>query len=232
MTTEEFSVEFDLLYNNISSNQAPGLNDYEKSVLLTQAQELIVLDIYKNSFEANEELSDYLSVLVKTKSFDITDDNKVIDNMFSIQSYDININEDNDFWFAIYESCYINGYIGACAEKNPIKASVLPVKHDDVYHVIEDPFRGPNKKRVLRLYKGVTSATSSIQYAELISRYTPIKYIVRYIRKPNPIILVDNLPDDLKINDVNTKTECELPESLHRKILVKAVELAKSVWAS
>ena len=42
MTTQEFSLEFDLLYNNISSNQAPGLTEYEKSTFLTQAQEEIV----------------------------------------------------------------------------------------------------------------------------------------------------------------------------------------------
>ena len=36
MTLQEFDLEFDALYNNISSNQAPGLNSYEKSIFLTQ----------------------------------------------------------------------------------------------------------------------------------------------------------------------------------------------------
>ena len=30
MTASEFSQEFDILYNNIASNQAPGLTEYEK----------------------------------------------------------------------------------------------------------------------------------------------------------------------------------------------------------
>ena len=46
MTNKEFSYEFDILYNNIMSNQAPGLDDYEKSVFLTKAQENIVLELY------------------------------------------------------------------------------------------------------------------------------------------------------------------------------------------
>ena len=46
MTTQEFSNEFDILYNNISSNAAPGLNEYEKSVLLSKAQ----LEIIRNYF--------------------------------------------------------------------------------------------------------------------------------------------------------------------------------------
>ena len=70
MTTQEFSNEFDILYNNIMSNSAPGLNEYEKSIFLTQAQEALVLDIYRgkfdeNSFESTEEVSDYINTLVR-----------------------------------------------------------------------------------------------------------------------------------------------------------------------
>ena len=46
MTPKEFSNEFDLLYNNISSNAAPGLNEYEKSLFLTQAQEDFIIGVY------------------------------------------------------------------------------------------------------------------------------------------------------------------------------------------
>lgn len=46
MTLKEFSNEFDVLYNNIMSNAAPGLNEYEKSVFLTQAQEELVVNLY------------------------------------------------------------------------------------------------------------------------------------------------------------------------------------------
>lgn len=49
MTIPEFSNNFDLLYNNVTSNQAPGLNEWEKSVFLTQAEKEIV----KNYFTAN-----------------------------------------------------------------------------------------------------------------------------------------------------------------------------------
>ena len=42
MTIEEMSNQFDVLYNNITSNQAPGLDEYEKSVFLTKAQNELV----------------------------------------------------------------------------------------------------------------------------------------------------------------------------------------------
>ncbi len=48
MTIQEFSDQFDVLYNNIISNQAPGLNEYEKSLFLTKAEKEIV----KNYFTA------------------------------------------------------------------------------------------------------------------------------------------------------------------------------------
>lgn len=51
MTTAEFSVEFDVLYNNITSNQAPGLTDYEKSVFLTKAQNQLVQEYFNPALD-------------------------------------------------------------------------------------------------------------------------------------------------------------------------------------
>lgn len=46
MTSLEFSNSFDIRYNNIMSNQSPGLDEYEKSVVLTAAE----LELVKNYF--------------------------------------------------------------------------------------------------------------------------------------------------------------------------------------
>lgn len=48
MTNIEFSNEFDVLYNSITSNQAPGLDEYEKSVFLTKAQ----ADVLRSYFDS------------------------------------------------------------------------------------------------------------------------------------------------------------------------------------
>ena len=45
MTSEEWSREFDILWNNITSNQAPSLNDYAKSVFCTEALENQIISI-------------------------------------------------------------------------------------------------------------------------------------------------------------------------------------------
>jgi len=46
MNNVEFDTAFDVMYNNITSNQAPGLNLYEKSLFLTQAQSHIIREYF------------------------------------------------------------------------------------------------------------------------------------------------------------------------------------------
>ena len=59
---------------------------------------------------------------------------------------------------------------------------------------------------------------------EIITPYTINKYLIRYIVKPTPIILVDL--QDLSINGISSKTECSLNSLIHREILEYAVRLA------
>ena len=94
------------------------------------------------------------------------------------------------------------------------------MKHDEWHRVKNNPFRKPNKRRVIRLDFGDSTS-------ELVSEYPIKEYKVRYISKPDPIILID-LEDDLSINNKKTKTECKLHSALHRLILESAVKLALS----
>jgi hypothetical protein len=72
---------------------------------------------------------------------------------------------------------------------NPSYTEVIPVAHDDLWRTLNNPFKGPTDKRVLRL----DIANNQV---ELISKYAISTYTVRYIKKLNPIILI-NLPDGL-----------------------------------
>lgn len=76
MSNEEFRDEFDVLYNSITSNQAPGLNDYEKSVLLNKAQNEIVQDYFnprknktQEGFDSNERRQIDFSMIMKTVEY-------------------------------------------------------------------------------------------------------------------------------------------------------------------
>ena len=210
MTNQEFSIEFDILYNNISSNKAPGLNEYEKSVFLTKAQEQIVTELYSgrnntySSFEETEELRRYLNSLVMTHSCRTPDGSP---NHITSKSYSFVLPE--DLLYITYEVC-----------KNTLMREfpIYPVSQDELSKIMNNPFRGPSKHRVLRLDNGTNTV-------ELISNEEIIMYDIRYIRKPNPIILTD-LEDDLSINGISEESECELDSLLHRTILDRAVTLA------
>ena len=221
MTTQEFSNEFDILYNNIMSNSAPGLNEYEKSIFLTQAQEALVLDIYRgkfdeNSFESTEEVSDYINTLVRqSKITDTVEGNGISTNSVFYQLPD-------DIWFITYESVILRDNNLDC--KNGQEVIVKPITQDEYYSISKNPFRGANDRRVLRLL--------SDNKAELISKYGIESYLIRYLSKPEPIIL-DNLSTyRVTINGKSEITECKLNPAVHRILLNRAVQLAKSIWTS
>lgn len=219
MTTEEFSNEFDILLNSYSSKDQQSINvdEYEKSVFLTKAQEDLIISVYngKNStyesFEQTEEIRRYLSNIVKTIEATRCDDTQV---QITSNSYLYDIPK--DLWFITYEYAILNDSKLPC--KQNINALVIPVTQDEFYRVYNNPFKGPSNKRVLRL-------DSDNNIIELISKYNIDKYVIRYISKPTPIILED-LTEDLSINGESKKTECILNTSLHRKILDRAVLLA------
>lgn len=212
MTSQDFSQEFDILYNNISSNQAPGLTEYEKSVFLTQAQEALILDLYKgiagDSFETTEEVTRYLSSLVTTYV-----ETKLTSVEF-INSREIKITLPSDVWFITFQAGSV------IVNDRSRDVIIVPVTQDSLYKTLENPFRGPNKNRVLAL--------SEEEYITLYTKYDLTKYYMKYLKRPNPIVLEDS---ELPINEVD-EFSVDLPESLHRQILLRAVQLAKAVWVS
>lgn len=243
MNCNEFSREFDILYNNITSNQAPSLNSYEKSVLLTQAQEEIVLSLYrgdnKKSFDLTEEIASYLSSIifdVEIKEFDtsIISDLKGFTDKYNVTTTSVLDNTEN-CWFIAYESALVS-FEDRC---NTSKVcDVIPTTYDAFARDSKNPFKKPNKHRVLRLNIGLPFDDNNKRSIYLIhsKNSTISNYHITYLKRPNPIILEDLDTEfagyNLSINGENNKSECELSTALHRQILYKAVDLAKAIWTS
>ena len=224
MTTEEFSNEFDTLLNSYSTIEAFGktpstieLDEYEKSVFLTNAQEEIVIGMYNgknpfgDSFERTEEIRRYLSDLIKTYT---TTDKKV--GYTGLSKSSIFFELPDDLWFITYESVNLKDDELGCMSGEDI--SVIPITQDEYHRIRKNPFRGTNERRALRL-------DLSGKVVEIVSKYNVERYLVRYLSRPAPIILT-NLPDNLSINGISKKTECELNPVIHRAILERAVKLA------
>lgn len=221
MTNEEFSNEFDVLVNSYSQQEPFGISqnplnfdEYEKSIFLTQAQEEIVEGLYTgkvlgSSFEDTEQLRRYLAHLVKTvilpcrvAPYGLSDK-----SVFAVLP--------DDVWFITYESITLDGD-SPCI--NGKEVQVIPTTQDEYHRIKGNPFRKPNSRKVLRL--DVDESRVELIYEENIR-----SYLVRYMSRPEPIILVD-LPEELTINKIKTKTECKLNPGIHRMILELAVKLA------
>ena len=218
MNVQEFSNSFDTLLQpyitkDVNGNQNNlAFDEYEKSIFLTKAQEQIVLELYQE-LEQSEEVRKYLSNLIKTDNYVPVgeQDETLINNNF--KSYKVEIN--NDILFMIYEQCTLSD------ENNCINnkiVSVVPTIHDDLDKVLKNPFKSPNSRKVIRL--------DFDNKIELISKYNISNYKVRYLKKPNPIILVA-LEDNLSINNGDTKvSNGETNPILHERIVQRAVQLA------
>lgn len=224
MTTQEFSNEFDTLLNSYSTVPPYGdenklgitLDEYEKSVFLTKAQEEIVVESYtgKNqfgeSFERTEEIRRYLSDLVKT----VVLSDKLTGHV-GLSKTSMFFQLPEDVWFITYESATLKDERLGCLDGE--EATIVPVTQDEYYRIAKNPFRGPSKGRAVRLDIGDG-------VIEIISDYNIDKYLVRYLSRPKPIVLVDL--SELSVNGIKVRTECELNPVIHRAILERAVRLA------
>ena len=230
MNVEDFSKGFDTLLNSYAlragfgSTDHPGtieLDEYEKSQFLTWAQEDVVLSLYngKNpygeSLEETEELRRYLDSLVDEKSYIIGESEAEEVTVTGLSSYSLFFPKPNNLWFIIYESLTVNK--GDCGY---MTLEVVPIRHDEYHRLKKNPFRGSNSRRALRLDCGSDKL-------EVIpdKKYEEGTYYLRYLKTLSPIILVD-LDEGNDIYGVSNKTECQLHESLHQKILERAVLMA------
>lgn len=216
MDIHEFSDQFDVMLNTFGEGMYIALDEYEKSVFLTQAQQKVVETLYNGnagySFEESEGLRRCLSSLVKTVEILDTVPQPLI-KPISKNSYFFMLPD--DLWFITYEKVTIKAD-NECM--NGKELDVMPVAQDEYLKTARNPFRGANNRRALRL-----DVEKNI--VEIVSKYEVDKYLVRYVRKLHPIILT-NLPDGLTIQGESIITECELHPSLHDVILNEAVRIA------
>lgn len=231
MTLEEFRIEFDVLYNNIASMGAPGINNYEKSVLLTKAQEDLIREFYSGergneSFELTERRRRELANVVR--HIKVAYDESLTTALLTkaISPYSVFFEIPEDTWFIVQEQLVQD--LDGCGNLVNIKITPLQV---DKYNVqIDNPFRRPNEKRGWRVDQENYNNNKIVELV-LDRNVVPVVYSMRYIRRPNPIILVnfDEDPElsglNLMVRGINIQSECSL-QSLDTEILKRAVQEA------
>ena len=289
MSVEEMDNMFDVLYNNITSNQAPGLNAYEKSVFLTKGQDETMKNYFNPKSKGNNTQEGFdgsakrqvdfsmLTTVATTSATSYTyslvtgktdkdgkpvysrtevtapkstysyteaydSDGNVLkdekDNVLYIRNEGIDVSDFGAPLFDMRENTKsvtlpsklmyaINEMVEVTRNDKKILLQVVPVKFDEYSRLMCKPYKRPLKYQAWRLINNdvVNKADIVVGPSDTLTKYT-----IRYVRRPNPIIVSDL--DGLTIEGKSTATECELDPILHEEILQRAVELAKIAWTN
>lgn len=289
MSVEEMDNMFDVLYNNITSNQAPGLNAYEKSVFLTKGQDETIKNYFNPKSKGNNtqegfdgsakrqvdfsmlttvattSATSYTYSLVSGKTdkdgkpvysrtettapkstysytvaYDtdgnvLKDDN---DNVLYIRNEGTDVSGFDTPLFDMRENTKsitlpsklmyaINEMVEVTRNNKSVLLQVVPVKFDEYSRLMCKPYKRPLKYQAWRLTNNnvVNKADIVVGPSDILTKYT-----IRYVRRPNPIIVSDL--DGLTIDGISHASECELDPIIHTEILQRAVELAKIAWTN
>lgn len=215
MTTQEFSSEFDLLYNNISSNQSPGLTEYEKGVFLTKAQDEIIKNYftnvqggnkYQHGIEDSEKRYADFSALLSVATLD------PLTNATSFDQRGITFKLPDGTNGFPKTMIVITETFRTAKEENATTLTsyqVVPLKFEEYMRLMSKPSSDPLKKQVWKIMGNNTTGNGSI---EIVPHWKDKdnktnKLILKYIRKPYPIILEDLTPQGLSIEG------CQVPYS-------------------
>lgn len=234
MTTDEFSNSLDALLNSYnlrgdfgegSSKMSITLDEYEKSVLLTQAQNIIVKSYFDRTLNSQEQGFDDtagrqvdFSSLIKVKRYTpLTDTEHYDDRGLSVKL------EPNVLYVLSEKLEVTSGNIKKIFV-------VVPINYREYDRLMSKAYGQPLKRQAWRLFSN--SGTGYDIKSEIIPSYDSctsgdvLQYVIRYVERPTPIVLTDFTDDSLSIDGVKVKTECSLNPKLHYDILQRAFELA------
>lgn len=152
----EMSTEFDILYNQVNSNQAAMIDEYEKSVFLTNSQDQIVLGYFDprgNKFvegfdNGQKRQYDFSSLVVNATLQRYTgSDGKYDPRSFVYlmpKNLFLTLNE------SVYENVNSTGYI----------YQIIPITFEQYHVLMQKPYQYPTKRAVWRLITNQVNVSS------------------------------------------------------------------------
>ena len=228
MTAQEFSNEFDVLYNNIMSNQAPGLDEYEKSVFLTKAQSEVTKNYfnpkgnkYQEGFDGSQKRQVDFSKLIKTYASSGTVPTPT--SFFGNVTGAYKITWPDDVFVVVNEVVDVTKK----DDNKKYRLQVIPIKYDEYLRVSSKPYKQPLKNQAWRIINGENDINLIVGH---LNSVRPDGYHIRYVKHPKPIILESLDGSGLSINGETNAMDCELDPEIHPEILQRAVELAKAAY--
>lgn len=210
MNNTELALQFDLQYNNLSTDQAPPLDAFEVSSLLTKAQLQIIKNYfnplgnkYREGIDDSTKRQTDLSNLIKV----------VILNKINLTGF-----SSNSSVFKLPDDYFL------MLNERAGDLIVSPISYSEYQRILLKPYSEPLKKQAWRLNMDDSNVEIIGHSGDTIDTY-----IIRYVRRPKPIILED-LPEGLSIEGISVSTECELNDEVQHEIIDRAVMLAKAYY--
>lgn len=251
MTTSEFSNAFDTLLSSYNTRADFGegaskreivLDEYEKSVFLTQAQDIVIKSYFDSSTnsqgqgidDSTRRQVDFSSLITvaspsKLEAVATTaeegessgEGTEPPTTQPTLMSFD-----DRGVLYKLPSNILI--MLNEKVKSGNRNYVVVPINYAEYDRLMSKAYGQPLKKQCWRLFQNVSGIdiTSEIIPTEGV---TVSDYRIRYIRRPRPIILTNlslEHQESLEIDGISAVTECELNPIVHMDILNKAVELA------
>ena len=220
--------EFDIIYNNITSDSAPPLNNYEKSVFLTKAQEEIVWSYIRPQTNRQYLGLDGDALRRAELGFLLCTEKPPFTNGTSNNADTYTYSLEKDFMMILSETITVNSKT----------YTVIPLSAAELNRIGSRQYQKPPKHQiwktdeVKKVDTNGVSVTGTYVFPYSYTDGSNITGKIIYIRYPQPIIIGTNDANSPKINGVATQTdtESEFPAFMHRIIVQKAAELAKQIY--
>lgn len=200
MTAQEFSNEFDVLYNSITNGNAPGVTEYEKSVFLTRAQLEFIQELIKGNTVYGQGVEDTTNVRLQLyplyKKVQYTQFKDALSNKKVLHILNVELVVNNK------------------------TVPTVPISYDEYTTIKNNPFKSNGN----RAYYIQNSQDISVYYNKQELQDPNCTFY--YIEYPTPIITDGALEANIIDDNTGKLQNCILPKSTHFEILKKAVQLA------
>jgi len=206
MTLEEFRNEFNFKYD-AASQGGPDIDDYEMSIVLTQAVRDVV-EAAVGSYETNEESRRIVANLLKYHNGVVV---KIGNLSSTLSEYTVSL--PSKLIAIIREEPKLDNCI--------VTPEVVVSRIDEINSFMNNPFKKPNKRKVLKIENN--SVLITVFSSEALKSYR-----ITYIKEIDPIIVSD-LDSGLSIDGLSLKSQTTLPAFIHSKIIDVAVMKAISI---
>ncbi len=204
LTSQEMKYEAQIAYEALASADAPGYTDKQWSILLTQAQENLVLSLCRSGMDAEELGRRAISKLIVERSETPDGQHQFIENG----------------WVVSLQDNYLHILKDTAHSNKETQIKVKPVSYDFYHANTENPFYNPTSKEFWRLV-GKESVIIVTDGSTLTD------YDIIYVKRPVPIIVGEGkATEPIEIEGYTGPKNCELDHSVHRIIVSEAANLA------